>query len=178
MTYHKNLGFGIRLRCGMRSSVWQISWLSPICNSADLRIESIRCKYTFGNPSACAQVISEAARRNVTSDAPLRRAIHDYLRDEACVIFVIDQDSPKSLHQRRQEPNSLINQIEAVINEPSLAGKVFLALAVQELEAWLLIDCLRIFSVTSLVKRAALTRKIAERRVKPQTNPSFSTIDW
>ena len=50
-----------------------------------------------------------------------------------------------SLHQRRQEPNSLINQIEAVINEQSLSGKVFLVHAVQELEAWLLIDCLGIF---------------------------------
>ena len=59
--------------------------------------------------------------------------------------LLIDQDSPRSLHQRRQEPNSLINQIEAVINERSLAGKVFLVLAVQELEAWLLIDCLGIF---------------------------------
>ena len=81
----------------------------------------------------------------MTSDAPLKRATHDYLKDEACVIFVIDQDSPKSLNQRRQEPNSLINQIEAVINEQSLSGKVFLVHAVQELEAWLLIDCLGIF---------------------------------
>ena len=75
----------------------------------------------------------------------LKRATHNYLKEETCVVFVIDQDSPRSLHQRRQEPNSLINQIESLINERSLAGKVFLVLAVQELEAWLLIDCLGIF---------------------------------
>ena len=75
----------------------------------------------------------------------LDKATRIYLKEAACVIFVIDQDSPISLHQRREEPNSLINQIEAVINEQSLSGKVFLVHAVQELEAWLLIDCLGIF---------------------------------
>ena len=90
-----------------------------------------------------------AIPRRTRTGAPLsdhlRLATQNYLREEACVIFVIDQDSPMSLHQRRQEPNSLINQIRAVIKEQSLAGKVFLALAVQELEAWLLVDCLGIF---------------------------------
>ena len=107
------------------------------------------------------------ARRNVTSDAPLKRATHDYLKDEACVVFVIDQDSPKSLNQRRKEPNSLINQIEAIISEPSLAGKAFLALAVQELEAWLLIDCLALFFAS---ETGALTKN---ERDKTATNPSF-----
>ena len=78
-------------------------------------------------------------------DSPLRRATQNYLRDADCVIFVIDQDSPMSTHQRRQEPNSLINQIERVVNDPHFRGKVFLAWAIQELEAWLLIDCLGIF---------------------------------
>ena len=78
-------------------------------------------------------------------DSPLRRATQNYLRDADCVIFVIDQDSPMSTHQRRQEPNSLINQIERVVADPHFRGKVFLAWAIQELEAWLLIDCLGIF---------------------------------
>ena len=110
----------------------------------DLRIESSGASTLSEIQARVRKSLPRRARRNVTSDAPLRRATHDYLKDEACVIFVIDQDSPKSLHQRRQEPNSLINQIEAVISEPSLSGKAFLALAVQELEAWLLIDCLGI----------------------------------
>ena len=82
--------------------------------------------------------------RSPSSDA-LRRATQNYLREDICVIFVIDQDSPMSTDQRRQEPNSLINQIERVVNDPHFRGKVFLAWAIQELEAWLLIDCLGIF---------------------------------
>ena len=75
----------------------------------------------------------------------LRRATQNYLRRDACVVFVIDQDSPMSIHQRRREPNSLINQVERVVSDHHFRGKVFLAWAVQELEAWLLIDCLGIF---------------------------------
>ena len=78
-------------------------------------------------------------------NSPLRRATQNYLQQDDCVIFVIDVDGPMSAHQRRQEPNSLINQIERVVNDPHFRGKVFLAQAVQELEAWLLIDCLGIF---------------------------------
>lgn len=83
-------------------------------------------------------------RRTGRADT-LKLATQNYLKQDACVIFVIDQDSPMSLHQRRQEPNSLINQIKAIINDSKFDGKVFLAQAVQELEAWLLIDCLGIF---------------------------------
>lgn len=72
-------------------------------------------------------------------------AVQNYLRQDACVIFVIDSDGPMSSHQRRQEPNSLINQITRVVQDRRFTGKVFLAQAVQELEAWLLIDCLGIF---------------------------------
>ena len=50
-----------------------------------------------------------------------------------------------SSHQRRKQTNSLINQIEGVVKDNNLAGRVFLVQAVQELEAWLLIDCLGIF---------------------------------
>ena len=75
----------------------------------------------------------------------LRRTIQQYLKKDDYVIFVIDNDSPMSLHQRRQEPNSLINQIRRIVGDRSFAGKVFFAPAVQELEAWLLIDCLGIF---------------------------------
>ena len=75
----------------------------------------------------------------------LRMAVHNYLRQDDCVIFVIDSDGPMSSHQRRQEPNSLINQITRVVQDRRLTDKVFLVQAVQELEAWLLIDCLGIF---------------------------------
>ena len=138
----------------------------------DLRIESSGASALSEIQARARKSLPRRARRNVTSDAPLKRATHDYLKDEACVVFVIDQDSPKSLNQRRKEPNSLINQIEAVINEPSLDGKVFLALAVQELEAWLLIDCLGI-----LYYFASETGALTENeRDQTSTNPSFAQL--
>ena len=102
----------------------------------------------------------------------LDKATRNYLKEAACVIFVIDQDSPMSLHQRRQEPNSLINQIEAVINEQSLSGKVFLVHAVQELEAWLLIDCLGIFC--HFASRRAQYREDCRGRVS--ANKTFARL--
>ena len=75
----------------------------------------------------------------------LRKATQHLLHGGAYVIFVIDNDSPMSTYQRRKEPNSLINQIEKVVNDPHFTDRVFLVKAVQELEAWLLIDCLGIF---------------------------------
>ena len=102
----------------------------------------------------------------------LKRATRNYLKEEACAIFVIDQDSPMALHQRLKEPHSLINQILAIINEPSLTRKAFLALAVQELEAWLLIDCLGIlYYFTS--ETEALTEN---ERDKTSTNPLFAQL--
>ena len=75
----------------------------------------------------------------------LRDAIQILLEDEDCIILVIDRDGPIAHHQRLQQPNSLINQIKQIVNDPNFAGKVFLAEAIQELEAWLLVDCLGIF---------------------------------
>ena len=75
----------------------------------------------------------------------LRNAVQNFVSQNEYVIFVIDSDSPMSLHQRRQEPNSYINQIERIVADRSFAGRVFFAPAIQELEAWLLIDCLGIF---------------------------------
>jgi len=76
-------------------------------------------------------------------DAAIKRAVELYLKQDRCVIFVIDTDGSMSSHQRRREPNSLINQVERVTE--SFAGRVFCAYAVQEIEAWLLIDCEGIF---------------------------------
>ena len=99
----------------------------------------------------------------------LRRATRNYLEEDACVIFVIDYDSPMSTHQRRQESNSLINQIERVVNDRRFEGKVFLAQIIQELEAWLLIDCLGIFCYFAS-KRSQYRE---DCRGKVSTNQSF-----
>ena len=101
--------------------------------------------------------------------AGLRKATQNYLKQEAYVIFVIDSDSPMSTRQRRREPNSLINQIEQVTKDSHFAGKVFLAQAVHELEAWLLIDCLGIFCYFASKR----TQYRENCRDKVPTNPSF-----
>ena len=102
----------------------------------------------------------------------LRRATQNYLKQDACVIFVIDSDSPMSNHERQQQQNSLINQIERVVNDSDFAGKVFLAQAVQELEAWLLVDCLGIFCYFAS-KRAQYRENC---RDKVSTNQSFTRL--
>ena len=102
----------------------------------------------------------------------LRRATQNYLKRDVCVIFVIDQDSPMSIHQRRQEPNSLINQVERVVNDRHFDGKVFLAWAVQELEAWLLIDCLGIFCY--FARQSPQYRRFDRDRIGQ--NPSFRRL--
>jgi hypothetical protein len=75
----------------------------------------------------------------------LKAAIKNYLQEDNCVIFVIDHDGPQAQANRRQEPNSLINQIEKVVELKEFQGRVHLVEAVNELEAWLLIDCTGIF---------------------------------
>ena len=75
----------------------------------------------------------------------LRQTIQQYLQKDDYVIFIIDSDSPMSLYQRRQQQHSLINQIEQIVQDRNFTGKVFFAPAIQELEAWLLIDCLGVF---------------------------------
>jgi len=75
----------------------------------------------------------------------LKDAVKAYLEEDYCVIFVIDRDGPMAQAKRRQEPNSLINQIEKVVKLREFEGRVQLIEAINELEAWLLIDCIGIF---------------------------------
>ena len=101
-------------------------------------------------------------------NSPLRRATQNYLRQDDCVIFVIDVDGSMSNHQRRQEPNSLINQVEQVVNDRHFDGKVFLAQAVQELEAWPLIDCLGILCY--FARQSPQYRRFDRDRIRQHTS--------
>ncbi len=74
----------------------------------------------------------------------LKIAVESYLLNNEKVIFVIDSDSDASLAKRREEPNSFISQIEKITKSEKFSDKVYLAMAIQELEAWLLTDCLGI----------------------------------
>ena len=91
--------------------------------------------------------VRTASKKDVPKgkDKGLAIATQNYLKQEDYVIFVIDNDGPMSRHQRDQEANSLVNQIQRIVNNHNFAGKVFFAPAIHELEAWLLIDCLGIF---------------------------------
>lgn len=87
----------------------------------------------------------QAVPKPKSSSDMLKKAVQNYLKQDDCIIFLLDSDSPMSSHQRRQEPNSLINQVTQIVEDSSFTGKVFFAWAVQELEAWLLVDCLGVF---------------------------------
>jgi len=84
-------------------------------------------------------------RRGQSLGDRIRQTTQQYLKKDDYVIFVIDNDGPMAHHQRRQQQNSLINQIERIAQDSSFRNRVFFAPAIQELEAWLLIDCLGIF---------------------------------
>ena len=111
-------------------------------------------------------------RKGAPVNNALAKAAQIYLKQDDYVIFVIDRDGPMSTYQRQQQQNSLINQIEQVVNNSSFAGKVFLAQAVQELEAWLLIDCLGIFCYFAS-KRAQYKENC---RDKVSTDQSFARL--
>ncbi len=118
------------------------------------------------------KAVPKRNKRGASSSDTLRMAVQNYLQQDVCVIFVIDSDGPMSSHQRQQEPNSLINQITRVVEDSHFTGKVFLAQAVQELEAWLLIDCVGIF--------CCFASKVAQYRENCRdavlTNQSFTRL--
>jgi hypothetical protein len=72
----------------------------------------------------------------------LKNAVDIYLKNSELVIFLLDADGVQSEAKRLQEPNSLINRINRVVAQSQ--GKALLILIRQELEAWLLVDCLGI----------------------------------
>ena len=75
----------------------------------------------------------------------LEKAVQNFLKRDDYLILIIDRDGTRAYQQRSQDPDSLLNQIKRIINDSRFAGKVFLVEAIQELEAWLLIDCIGIF---------------------------------
>lgn len=85
-----------------------------------------------------------AAYNAVRKPEQLERAVEIYLKESNCVIFVIDTDSKIALQEKRQHRNSLITQIEGLVNSGKFNGRIYLAQTLQELEAWLLIDCMGI----------------------------------
>ena len=89
--------------------------------------------------------ISIYAAGKSKSFAQLKKVVQNYLKQEDCVILIIDSDGPNTRSKRLQESNSLLQQALKIVNDQNFADKVFLIEVAQELEAWLLIDCIGIF---------------------------------
>jgi len=60
------------------------------------------------------------------------------------VIFVLDADSPASQAEHARQRHSWLNRVKQICQYEEFAGRVFLVEAKQEIEAWLLVDCLGI----------------------------------
>ena len=86
------------------------------------------------------EAINQAIKK--TDSDGLKKAVDTYLKSSELVIFLLDADGVQSEAKRLQEPNSLINRIKRVVAQSQ--GKALLILIRQELEAWLLVDCLGI----------------------------------
>lgn len=83
-------------------------------------------------------------KRNGKDDAvgnTLEKATQHYLEQDDCVIFVADLGPPMPIHQQQQKSDSLIHHVERIIDDERFAGRVFLALGVQELKMWLSVVC-------------------------------------
>jgi hypothetical protein len=75
----------------------------------------------------------------------LKIAVKGILTEDSCVIFVIDRDGPMAQEARKHQRYSLLNQIHKVLAVAEFRGQVHLVEAINEIEAWLLIDCVGIF---------------------------------
>lgn len=101
----------------------------------------------------------------------LKKAVDIYLKNSELVIFLLDADGVQSQAQRLQEPNSLINRIKRVVEQSQ--GKCLLILIEQELEAWLLVDCLGIccyFTKNLGTRSDPKWERFAKKYQKGQTN--------
>ena len=67
--------------------------------------------------SSGRKAVPKGNRNRTRSGDSLRKAVQYYLRQEDYVVFVYDNDSPMSRHQRQQEPNSLINQVSQILKD-------------------------------------------------------------
>jgi hypothetical protein len=82
------------------------------------------------------EAYNQAVRKNL-----LDKAVKSYLKTSELVIFLIDADGIQSQAERLKQPNSLVNKITEVVNSIDKAILIYIR---QELESWLLVDCLGI----------------------------------
>lgn len=83
------------------------------------------------------RAIRKLTPKDASFSDSLRCATDYYLKQAACVIFVVSNDDPMAAQPRRKDPNSLINHVEGIVRDNRFAGRVFLAPPVQEFDSWL-----------------------------------------
>ncbi len=121
--------------------------------------------------SDSSKVAFNQAINKKTGGDGLKKAVDIYLKNSELVIFLLDADGVESQAQRLEQPNSLINRINRVVEQSQ--GKCLLILIRQELEAWLLVDCLGIccyFTKTPGTRNDPKWEKFAKKYQKGQTD--------
>ena len=108
------------------------------------------------------KTFSDVAKRVNKDPDALTKAVRNYLIENNCIIFVLDTDSPIRLAHKRQDPHSAISQIERVTDK--FGTRVYVALAVQEVEAWLLVDCVGICCYFAGVENSSKSRARQEKK--------------
>lgn len=97
----------------------------------------------FHNIDVSISIASKSAYNTAARiDGGLHKAVTTYLKQDDLVIFLLDRDGVQSQAQRKNEANSHINKISEVVSQ--IPEQTILLYMCQEIEAWLLIDCLGI----------------------------------
>ena len=97
----------------------------------------------FHNIEISISISSKSAYNTAARiDGGLTKAVTTYLKQDDLVIFLLDHDGIQSQAQRKNESNSHVNKISEVVSQ--IPEKTMLLYMCQELEAWILVDCLGI----------------------------------
>jgi hypothetical protein len=86
-----------------------------------------------------------AVSKSNNSENVLKRQIKNYLKVSQCLIIIVDYDGNESNALRKRQLNSYITKANNIVLDPEFKDKVFLVIVKNEIEAWLLVDCLGIF---------------------------------
>jgi hypothetical protein len=112
---------------------------------SDFDSQAVRCiaEKIIGNGIKILEASDRAYKDALKRDQKdgLKKQVNLFLKTSDLVIFLIDYDGIQSHFQRRGEPNSLVNKITEVVNSIDKAILIYIK---QELESWLLVDCLGI----------------------------------
>jgi hypothetical protein len=127
----------------------------------------------FGSDILIQTSSKNAYNRAASKANGLENAVNIYLKQDDFVIFLLDFDGTQSHAERIKQPNSHINKITEVTNK--IPDKTKLLYMCQELEAWLLVDCLGICCFIKQDKNAIIRQdnewiKFANKYQKGETD--------